>query len=182
MSTDIDGWIEVWDEYAEAWRAVMVVNNTLVDQDYDVFGLLFGVRNYAGFEPVAPARGAPLDASRQVLATMPAEEDEYASGHTWITLAEIKAIDPNMSGATLEVYTFEPGPDGELVEMKHRSMEPKIKEDGAEWLEGDKLFRVRRTRAAVLYEDTGWDRLIRIMEILAEKYDDQRIRMVVWFD
>jgi len=60
-------------------------------REYDAFGCLFGVMNFAGFEPVAAGRGFPADvtarARQQSLGLVPA-----VFAHSWISWAEIEAI------------------------------------------------------------------------------------------
>lgn len=103
MGADIHGWVEVRYEYLDEfdglniWYAIIKAGQ-LLDRDYDAFGMLFGVRNRAGFVPVANHRGLPADASDEVRehGTPPedAGEDDWICYHspTWITYAEIKAI------------------------------------------------------------------------------------------
>lgn len=79
------------------WYAVIDAGE-LLDRNYDAFGMLFGVRNRAGFAPVADHRGLPADVSDSVRehGTPPEDADDemwicYHSP-TWVSWAEIKAI------------------------------------------------------------------------------------------
>jgi hypothetical protein len=60
MGIDIHGWVEKNSD--EEWFAVMNVERILV-RNYDIFGCLFGVMNYASFVPIAQERGVPTNAS-----------------------------------------------------------------------------------------------------------------------
>ncbi|MFJ7244871.1 hypothetical protein ACIQWA_09495 [Kitasatospora sp. NPDC098652] len=68
MGMDIHGFIEYRrthgapvDEGGEdtAWSAAMDLYALYCGRNYDEFGRLFGVRNLAGFRPLAPDRGLP---------------------------------------------------------------------------------------------------------------------------
>jgi hypothetical protein len=70
VSTDIHGGIEFrhpgagTDYYdGEPWVAAMDLWRLYDETDYAAFGCLFGVRNEAGFQPLAPDRGLPADLS-----------------------------------------------------------------------------------------------------------------------
>ncbi|MFF3577850.1 hypothetical protein [Streptomyces mirabilis] len=75
MGTDIHDGIEfrhpgTGTEYydGEPWVAALDIWPLYDETDYAAFGCLFGVRNYAGFQPLAPGRGLPVDseATRRV--------------------------------------------------------------------------------------------------------------------
>ena len=90
MGTDISGWVEIYDEEDDLWDGVIAASS-LMDRDYQIFGILFGVRCQDHFSPVAPARGIPENVSPQV-------EDELKDWQTivspsWITWAEIQIVD-----------------------------------------------------------------------------------------
>src|SRR5450755_2279415 len=65
MGTDITGYIEVKFEWNEYWQAAIDLF-WLYEGQYDSFACLFGVRNYAGFRPLAQDRGLPFDISPEV--------------------------------------------------------------------------------------------------------------------
>lgn len=101
MGTDISGFVEcrAWradeGERDLVWRAaadLFLLNDT---RNYDAFGCLFGVRNFANFRPLAAERGRPVDASEEVRAELDrlAPWPDQAYGTTWITWAELEAVD-----------------------------------------------------------------------------------------
>lgn len=114
MGTDIRGWVEVKESYGlphHAWHGTIVIPS-LIPGAYDSFGCLFGVRNYAGFAPVAAGRGLPDDLSvevKQEITGLPYEEAFFLSqaevitgfatsgdhNPSWLPLAAIRAIDPD---------------------------------------------------------------------------------------
>ncbi|MEV7233076.1 hypothetical protein AB0N06_03510 [Streptomyces sp. NPDC051020] len=60
MGTDIVDFIECrasWYEKGKPWSAA--VDLLYMGRSYDAFGCLFGVRNRAGFRPLAAGRGLP---------------------------------------------------------------------------------------------------------------------------
>jgi hypothetical protein len=69
VGTDISGAIESRPicsyppQYAsgKGWEFAMSLDQIHDARDYDSFGCLFGVTNFAGFEPVAAERGLPGD-------------------------------------------------------------------------------------------------------------------------
>lgn len=89
MGADIHGWIEAWDKYIPAWQGLMSFE-FLVNRNYDIFGCLFGVRNYACFMPVAANRGLPTDISSPIQIDFWSLGDDAHSA-TWIGWPEIKA-------------------------------------------------------------------------------------------
>ena len=61
MGTDIAGWIEVNvspEDNEGLWLAIVDLG-LLLERSYDLFGCLFGVRNYARFRPLFADRGLP---------------------------------------------------------------------------------------------------------------------------
>ncbi|GHJ91621.1 hypothetical protein SNE510_11400 [Streptomyces sp. NE5-10] len=74
MSTgcDIHGFAECWTTYrvldAEdtKWWAAMDLDQVYGGCDHDAFGCLFGIRNHAGFRPLAAGRSLPPEASDAV--------------------------------------------------------------------------------------------------------------------
>ncbi|WP_297153093.1 hypothetical protein [Thermogemmatispora sp.] len=97
MGVDITGWIECRQFFllkseATPWRPATSLRFLFHDRNYDAFGCLFGVKNYANFRPVAQGRGLPEDVSPEVQAEYERWGDG-AFGTSWITWAEIKAID-----------------------------------------------------------------------------------------
>lgn len=101
MGTEISGFVECRASHlheegrVSAWRVAIDLFLLNITRNYDAFGCLFGVRNYADFRPLAADRGLPADASETVRAELDklAQWPEQAYGTTWITWAELKAVD-----------------------------------------------------------------------------------------
>lgn len=109
MGCDIHGYVEYngWG----LWRDCISIK-PIVGRNYDMFALLFGVRNDAAFIPVAPDRGMPVNVSDRV-------KEEYerwgedAHSPSWITWQEIAQINWNGQGTQLadRVFCYRPGED-----------------------------------------------------------------------
>jgi hypothetical protein len=163
-----------------------------------MFGSLFGVRNEDAFTPAYPNRGLPADESDDV------HGDELRAGGglvapTWMLWSEIQAINWTEEGKKAIRYTVdwehdegrdpayvytEWSDEGERWHIRRR----RTSVPGAEWedyyREKEKDFGVyweaTRTRKSVL--TAGWTLLFKIMALLAERYGDDKVRLVAWFD
>ncbi|MGV9454254.1 hypothetical protein [Streptomyces sp. NPDC003635] len=102
MGTDIHGYVEVrngWIDTSEPddddlflrWHPAMNLRHLYDGRSYEAFGCLFGVRGRT-FEPLAAGRGFPADASRATRRAY-AWEEEDSHSPTWITWAELAAVD-----------------------------------------------------------------------------------------
>lgn len=197
MGTDIWGWIETRDIDDEKWIAVTPLFFPLDHRNYDIFGSLFGVRNLAGFRPIAPARGLPEDCSDEVRqafekanATFPGE----FFGATWITWSEIKAIDGEEQGTVRMLNKYHKDSNGELVfagtgryergnlhtiEQSDASEQDLLAErvdwgqEGQTWVFGDVVYKVSylRRKDAV---DENWELVFKLIDLIARDYAEIR--------
>lgn len=90
MSTNLLGWVEVNEinkSDEDYWFRVIELD-VIVEQSYDVFGALFGVRVKPGIEPVAKDLGFPAGSDKKH-----AKEFEHESivGVTWANYGEISS-------------------------------------------------------------------------------------------
>lgn len=94
MATDIQGWVEIYDAEDNLWDGVIAASS-LMERDYRVFGILFGVRGRPNdiAAAVANARGIPENISPQLKAELTAWE--HIVSPSWITWEEIQPIDWN---------------------------------------------------------------------------------------
>ncbi|WP_405999253.1 hypothetical protein [Streptomyces sp. NBC_00829] len=208
MGTDISGFVEcrAWradeGERDLVWRAaadLFLLNDT---RNYDAFGCLFGVRNFANFRPLAAERGRPVDASEEVRAELDrlAPWPDQAYGTTWITWAELEAVDWDEPAERPDsrIHQYRQTPDGlrlvgksgwspefaRAVGLQQQLSGPRPTwPEGTEWLIGDTLYRSEtlRRRDAVR-EDGEWKPVWDAMEALATEHGDDHVRLVVWFD
>jgi hypothetical protein len=182
MSTIMRGWVEVkdlgdWLGSIEVYKLFCGAGN------YGMFGSLFGKRNYAEFTPIAEKRGVPPDASKSFK-----EDLSYWEGHsaTWITYKEIKAIKWNETGlkpCLSSKYKIKDGQflredasDNELTEEEQKSFYSgkSIEKNGYVYLP-----EILTRRSVLSWE---WSLLFNIMCLLSEKYGDEEIRLVVFFE
>ncbi|MBS2546674.1 hypothetical protein KGQ19_07320 [Catenulispora sp. NL8] len=204
MGTDISGWIEIltedWNsgDIAERWLAVVDLGHLYLGRDYDAFGCLFGVRNFAGFRPLAADRGLPEDASAKVQ-----DECEGIGGHspTWISWAELAVVDwaepavrvdervhkyRRLSDGSLQ-FVSKAAYDGDLEKLIGSARGPGESADlypeGTEWTDGDTVYRVERLRRSdAVAPDGEWRPVWAVMEALASVHDPEKVRLVVCFD
>ncbi|MGW4027240.1 hypothetical protein, partial [Streptomyces sp. NPDC005009] len=102
MGTAIYGGIEFRHPYTgtddyngEPWVTAMDLWPLYDEGDYTAFGLLFGVRNYAGFPPLAPGRGLPVDLSSGMRSALgPWVARGEMDGVSWASWGELASIDP----------------------------------------------------------------------------------------
>jgi hypothetical protein len=204
MGIDIDGWIEVATELSREallWMAVVKVE-PLLNRNYDAFGCLFGVANFAHFQPIAAHRGIPFNASETVYRDFvnAADDSEDDLFPTWITWSEIHAINWEEESVHPDsrLHQYRRNEQGEFVyetkavwssniaQLIGRSLEdvttqPPIWSEGQEWVTDDYVLRAEKLCRCDVWTD-DWRRVFKIMELLAEQFGDQQVRLVVWFD
>ncbi|MFD8002219.1 hypothetical protein [Streptomyces mirabilis] len=206
MSTDIHGGIEFrhpgtgTDYYdGEPWVAAMDLWPLYDETDYAAFGCLFGVRNYAGFQPLAPGRGLPVDLStgmRSQLGPCTASDDLHSA--SWVSWAELASIDPTATSdhligrLTWRTKSLPPILHHQLVsdasppEALSAVGVPPADLHGAtgrvEWTT-DELFCTYEplTVGAVLGHETHWPHVFAVMKALAGRFGDDGVRLVVAF-
>ncbi|MGW4647947.1 hypothetical protein [Kitasatospora sp. NPDC004289] len=206
MSTDIHGGIEFrhpgvdagYDE-GEPWVMAMDLWPLYDQSDYAAFGCLFGVRNHAGFAPLAADRGLPADVSsdlRTDLGAMLETGDLHSA--TWVDWAELSGIDP---GATPAVFSGRLSwSTTALPSLVHQRLvadrwtadvadtvgppPPDLdRSRPAEWNSGDLRCRYEPlTVGSVLGSGSGWEHVFAVMKALADRYGDRHVRLVVAFD
>lgn len=197
MGTDINGWIEARTRAGARWAGVARLS-PILDRDYDVFGSLFGVQNFAGFSPIAEGRGMPVDASDEARAEYLGwgDEDHDAS---WIAATELAAIDwgERAGRPDARLHQYEPQASGEpryvgKAGWPGRSVagatgaggpgDPiPIPADGAERRVDGVIYRAE-TMARIDATNPSFDLVLRWVADLASRYGAENVRMVVWFD
>ncbi|WP_432751952.1 hypothetical protein ACE1OA_00270 [Streptomyces sp. JL2001] len=204
MGTDMSGFLEYrapQEDGEAAWYAAHDLDSLNDIRNYDAFGCLFGVRNYANFQPLAPSRGLPADASATVSARFAQLTEWYGEdgfhGITWITWAEVKAVDwdERAEKPDSRLHEYHQTPDGLRMTGKS-SWSPAFAEavgvekgearewpEGSEWLVGDTLYRSVTLRRRDAVRETGeWQPVWKAMKTLAAQHGDDNVRLIVWFD
>jgi hypothetical protein len=205
MGTDISGAIECRrvfrdpPQYASRkdWEFAIGLDRVYDSRDYDSFGCLFGVMNFAGFEPVAAERGFPADMAHE---TAGLAARGPCSSPTWVTWAEIAAVDWSEPAvrpdARIHQYVRDEAgvwrPRGKaglnpqfarLVGMSPEEAAAARWPDGSEWRDRDVLYRAETmTRADAVRRDGHWRPVWSVMETLATLHGPDKVRLVVWFD
>jgi hypothetical protein len=203
MGTDIHGAIECRLQFGclrpRAWVYAMDLELIYATRNYDAFGCLFGVTNFAGFDPVAAGRGLPAHAD-------PRTREQAAGlippffGLTWIGWEEIEAIDwdqpaPRPDARLHEYRRDEAGAwryagkratsEGFAAQLARTAEQASdgTWPAGTEWLIGDRLYRSEvLTRKHAIGPDSDWDRVWAVMSALASAHGPGNVRLVVWFD
>ncbi|XXX81359.1 hypothetical protein WMF30_21600 [Sorangium sp. So ce134] len=172
----------------DEWYDVINISSLLL-KHCDLNACLFGVDNHAGFAPLFADRGIPHDCSANLNATVSKFVDDE-NMPSWALYSELLRIDwhePAMSR------------DGRIHEYKVRN--DGVEEFVTKWLNktgydgvrelletenevkiGDRVFRrpiIRREDAIV---DTHFGLLMKLMACLAERFGEDGVRLVVWFD
>jgi hypothetical protein len=124
VGIDITGWVEIKTPWSESWLPIIGHVGVLVGRNYDAFGCLFGVNNYAHFAPIAAERGLPDNLSEQLK-----QENEklvrvfgpFGQGAfflpSWVLWSELKAVDwdEEAEAADSRLHRYHRNEQGELV-------------------------------------------------------------------
>ncbi|AJF65249.1 hypothetical protein [Streptomyces vietnamensis] len=191
MGTDIHGFVECRATYrtlevedVSGWHGAIDLDLLYGGCDYDAFGCLFGVRNYAGFRPLAAERGLPGDVSDEARREY---EDWGRDAHnvTWIGWEELSRVDWGERAERVDdrVHRFTRDPSGDWVLTGKGFWDRADRPEGDEWIQGGRLFRrVRMSRRDAVPEGGEWAPVWATMRALADVHGDEHVRLVVWFD
>ena len=196
MTTDIHGGVEIRPHGPGSRWELTDISLREIAPHYDAFGLLFGVRNYAGFEPIAPGRGLPDDVSADLLARHSAE---HHHDPTWVSWAELARIDWSARSPRVDdrIHVYELTAQGPRLRGKgtwhgrawrevageHADPRGSSYPEGTESRAGDVMWRVERvSHSDVLRVDPPLRAVLDGMRELAPRYGDDNVRLVVWFD
>jgi hypothetical protein len=208
VGVDIDGVIEVrpWATWPDlphevGWETAVRLDCLYGTRDYDAFGCLFGVMNFAGFRPLAAERGLPPDAAEQTR-LLHDNPDSGAIWPTWIGWNEVQQIDWSelAEHSDARLHRYERDDTGQWVFRSKGSWSREAFEargmpvpppgtapipwpDGTVWTQGDVQFRAERmTRRDAIHPDGAWRPVWEVMTILARVHGDENCRLVVWFN
>jgi len=176
MGCDIHGWMEtkhggsnnvkVW------WNQELEVPR---DRNYDFFGILADVRNYAGAKPISEPKGVPSDVSEEVK-----EEIEHwgADGHSYsyVTLKEFDDYDWESESIDGRISTIRKSTGEELGKALYDYRQDLSKE------ELDKIdveFKHLKRKAKDLLSPK-WKAYIELMQTYSS--NPENVRIVFWFD
>jgi hypothetical protein len=180
-----------------SWEFALDLDRVYGTRDYDSFGCLFGVMNFAGFEAVAAERGFPDDVARET-AELALRRPCFSP--TWVTWADIMAVDWNEPAARPDARIHQYIRDAagawrlrgkawlnpqfaRLVGMSSEEAAKTPWPDGSQWLDRDVLYRAETlTRADAVRPRGGWQPVWSVMATLAGLHGPHNVRLVVWFD
>ena len=177
------------------WEYAIDLGHLYCGQNYDAFGCLFGVMNFAGFQPVAADRGLPAGAASQTVEA--AVDGTHA---TWVSWAEIEAIDwteaatrpdERMHWYTRDEngqwrYAGKAGQD--TVFAEHLGLSPaeaaaRSWPAGSQWVIGERLYRAEiLSRRDAIPSHSEWRPVWAVMAALSDAHGPDNVRLVAWFD
>jgi hypothetical protein len=207
VGTDIYGGIEYrhpgagsdWYE-GDTWLTAVSLRPLYDENDYAAFACLFGVRNYAGFStPIAADRGLPDDLSagfRELEPWLAAGGMEHAS---WVSWSELAALDPSVTPDHYVgqlIWSTKSSPwvshqrlvPAEWPAEVHEEVGPPpsgwdVATERMEWETEDLNIRSRSLSiGTVLGPDSQWPFVFAVMDVLASRFGDDGVRLVVAFD
>ncbi|MFG1805297.1 hypothetical protein [Streptomyces sp. NPDC049040] len=207
MSTGIHGGIEYRhpgvgsDHYeGEPWVAAVDLWPLYDQSDYAAFGCLFGVRNTAGYRPLAAGRGLPADLSSGLRADLwDSVRDGFLTDATWVSWADVASLDPaagpesyagRLSWSALDppsthhqVLVPARWPPEVVAAVGPRPVGLGEADTGTEWVSGGVRCRYESLAAgAVLGAGTHWPYVFNVMRALADRFGADGVRLVVAFD
>lgn len=173
---------------SDEWYEVINVSSLLM-QHADLNGCLFGVDNYAGYVPLYPDRGLPIDCSETLRTRAEPFLDQHS--HTsWVLWSELKRINWEERAT---------GPDQRVTEL---AREAEVERVVGKWLNEPHLQPVRDAldrdpngivlvggrlfkRLVLSRKDslmgTDFPLVMNLMRCLAERFGDDGVRLTVWF-
>ena len=207
MGTDIYGGIEYrppgigsdWYE-GDPWLTAISLWPLYDQTDYAAFACLFGVRNVAGFSPIAAGRGLPADLSAGLRADL---EQPLAVGDlddaTWVNWAELAALDLSATPAhyvgrlTWNAKSLPSRLTRQLVPAQWQSeVREVVGEPPDQWSPDVARLEWETEDLAVRYEslsvgtvlgpDSHWPCVFTVMSALASRFGSDGVRLVVAFD
>jgi hypothetical protein len=182
MGCDIHGFIEVGSQ--GEW--VMYKNiKEYVNRNYDMFGLLFDVRNYCGYDPIAARRGLPADVSDETRESYGRTTDYHSA--SYITAQELAAIDwtkkSSQRNERTSIYRVVNGEERWEGSFGWSNVLTSAQHELLSYGETIVIGDLRYRRDYALYSDAleaDWQRVIDDMSSLLATFDE--VRLVVWFD
>ena len=166
MSTSIHGIVEakLSNSGFDDWHSLIDCSPIIVE-NYDLFGCLFGVMNFANFKPLFPDRGLPSNCSQEFIDKY--RSVDYHKHPTWCTYQELTEIDTGEKALA---------PD-ERVNREIGGMIVKALPEN----EAQRVGSETMTRSDAL-DVPGYKLLLELMKVLSIEYGDDNVRWIVFFD
>jgi hypothetical protein len=189
MSTSIRGWIEIYLPTISEWAAITDIS-LLVEQSYNAYGCLFGVRNHSDFVPIAAERGVPSDASDVV--KKETANLEYYNSQSWIRYSEIEAINWEESVVDAYVHVYKKLENGDYATSYSAGYVPNtplnrqvgdiwhVNGNDAKIYKNGELHKIERINRGDALR--AFQVVFDMMAILAKQNRSENVRLVVWFN
>lgn len=183
MGTDIHGYIEFRTHHTlEYWDAIINIGS-LAERHYNLFGYLFGVRAPGDkFLPMAASRGMPPHVAEQTTLIFRSFGGEEL---TWIGWREFRdAITTSYS-----IHAYQQRNTGQLQAIEKQfshakpdyftTVEQEQLRQGIDVEKDDYIYRYKNDGPIPL--GSGWQLIVELGDLLAQRYGEERVRLVVWF-
>ena len=163
-----------------------------------MFGCLFAVKNYVFSNPLLQKEESHYvlcdvqQTLREIADADPRMRDEFHS-YTWITWKEIKNIDWEEEAEAFDnrTHVYTKDENGELIWQRkglfcHEKLPDeawKVLREGKPWEQGNNVYHLKKMkRKEALDNEWEWQLLFDMMKLLANRFGDEHVRMIVWFD
>lgn len=169
IGCDIYGFLEVRDREG-IWRFKGKIPE---DRDYDWFGVLAGIRNYANVPSIAEPRGLPINISARGTKRIARWDGLDGYNCSWLTLEDFSEYDWNQVYTDGRISKVDRKTGREIwksVSFSVRNPEPDLYE----------YKHLSHTVGDLITSD--WERFLDKMEILASKRGLENVRIIFWFD
>lgn len=172
MGCDIHGYLEV--VHSETY--VTGICNIPGDRSYDWFGILADVRNYANSKPISQPKGMP----EKVCYEMQDKVKGYGldgHSHSWLSWKEIRTHDWDYVSHDGRISTI----DKKTGEEKGKASYTYLQDDSEKAEEmGVELKHLDRVAKDLI--PYIWQGFFKFMEHLADKWGEDKVRIVFFFD
>lgn len=169
IGCDIYGFLEVRDRNG-VWKFKGKIPG---GRDYDWFGVLAGIRNYANVKPIAELRGIPTDISIKLAKKIAYWGGLNGCSCSWLTLKDFSEYDWDcvfVDGRISKVNRKTGEEIWKAISFSIMNTEPDLYE-----------YKYLSRIVGDLIQD-DWRRFLDKMELLATKRGLENVRIVFWFD
>jgi len=170
MGCDIHGYLEVVIK-----DSADTLHSIPTDRNYDWFGILADVRNYANQKPIDTPRGLPENVD--LWAASDSNEPGHFHSHSWLSLRDFKEHDWDFEAINGRLSTVDKTTGEEKGKAVYTWLQDNPEEVAKRNVELKHL--TRKAKELIPYR---WQCFIEYMGILAQKYGDENVRVVFWFD
>ena len=174
MGCDIHGYMETKHDYSDKpwWNKELEIPD---DRDYDFFGILANVRNYANAKPISEPKGTPFDVSDEVKEEIQRWNSDGHS-HSYVTLKEFDDYDWESESLDGRISTIRKSTGEELGKASY-TYEQDLSKEELDKLDVE-LKHLNRKAKDLL--SPKWKAYIELMRTYSS--NPENVRIVFWFD